>query len=364
MPIQKNKIVFVNYNFKGYGDNPKYIAEEIRRQGLPCKLIWLVQEDYNIPSYIKKVYLRGVTWYYELCTAGVIISNVKNQVFRYYIKKENQYYLQTWHGDFPLKFIEKEVEGTLSPNYVAASKADSSVTNAIVSGNKQFSKILKESFWLPKECTVLEYGLPRNDIYFKDNGFRDKLKQKLGISLNEKVLLYAPTFRNNMDMSYYNLDFERLRKFLCQIDNISWTIIIRMHPNISSKADLFQYNNNIIDGSAYPDQQELCVISDYLITDYSSIMGDFLLMRKPVFLYVPDLERYSDKALDRGLREMYYHLPFSSSQNQEDLEAQVAIFDYEDYIIKAESFMSIYYNTFDDGRASERVVEYLKNAVS
>ena len=279
-------------------------------------------------------------------------------------KRRNQFYLQTWHGDFPLKFIEKEVEGTLSPNYVAASKADSSVTNAIVSGNKQFSKILKESFWLPKECTVLEYGLPRNDIYFKDNGFRDKLKQKLGISLNEKVLLYAPTFRNNMDMSYYNLDFERLRKFLCQIDNISWTIIIRMHPNISSKADLFQYNNNIIDGSAYPDQQELCVISDYLITDYSSIMGDFLLMRKPVFLYVPDLERYSDKALDRGLREMYYHLPFSSSQNQEDLEAQVAIFDYEDYIIKAESFMSIYYNTFDDGRASERVVEYLKNAVS
>ena len=361
LPLQRSKIVFINYDFTGYGDNPKYIAEEIIRQELHCKLVWLVNGDNYVPSYINKVYLQGIRWFYELSTASIIITNRKGLFIpNYYTKKKQQFLLQTWHGDFSLKYIEKEAESSLSSEYVASSKADSEATNAIVSGNIQFKEIIKQSFWLPKECTILEYGLPRNDIYFKGDDFRDRLKKKMGFSLNDKILLYAPTFRDNMDVACYNLDFRIIREILCQIDSMSWKIIIRLHPNISSKSDMFQYDDNIINGSSYPDQQELNMISDVLITDYSSIMGDFILMKKPVFLYVPDLEKYSSLNNGRGLREMFYKLPFSLSSNQEELETCITIFDEAKYNGELGTFMKDYYCTFGDGHSSEHIVDYLK----
>mgnify|MGYP002856275836 CR=1 FL=1 len=362
-PIQKDKIVFINYDGKGYGDNPKYIAEELLQQNLSCKLVWLIKEDCYVPGQIKKVYYYSLSAYKELSTASVIISNCKNNIPYYYKKKENQYYLQTWHGDFALKYIEKEVEDILSKGYVQASKADSSVTDAVLSGNKQFSQILKDSFWLPKQCEILEFGVPRNDVYFKGDEIKNIIKQKYGFSGEDKILLYAPTFRDYDVTSCYNIDFERLRNLLCQLSNENWKVVIRLHPNISSKSGMFCYDKNIQNGSDFADQQELCLISDCLITDYSSIMGDFLLMRKPVFLYAPDLEQYSDKTKGRGLREMYFQLPFSMSRNQIELEWNISQFDKVEYSARLDAFMQDYYCSFDDGHASERVVNHLKEVI-
>ena len=365
-PIQKGKVVFLNFDGRGFGDNPKYIAEEIMRQRLPWKLVWLVRNTDDVPEGIKKVGLGRLLAFYELSTARIIISNCKNNIPSAYIsqKKKHQYYLQTWHGDFALKYIEKEIEDTFSPGYLVRSKIDSKATNAILSGNKQFSKILKDSFWLPSHCAILEFGVPRNDLYFKGEELKNKLKERYGFSLNDRILLYAPTFRDDFDFSSYDIDFERLRKSLPQSNDTVWRIIIRLHPRVSSRADLFCYNDGIIDGSAYSDQQELCMISDGLITDYSSIMGDFMLMRKPVFLYVPDLEKYSDKSKGRGLRDFYFQLPFPFCYNQPELESHLSEFNNADYCEKLTRFMKKYYETFDDGHASERVVNHLKNVQS
>ena len=361
-PIQKHKVVFLNYDGKGYGDNPKYIAEELIRQNLPCKMVWLAKDGCYVPSNIKKVHDYGFAAFYELSTAKIIISNCKFNIPIYYIKrkKKKQYYLQTWHGDFGPKYIEKEIEDFVSSDYLATSKADSAATNAILSGNKFFSKVLKESFWLPEQCEILEYGVPRNDIYFRGDDLKIRLKKQYGFFMDDKILLYAPTFRDDYDVSCYNIDFERLKKALFQSDNEAWKIIVRLHPNVSSKATLFRYNENIIDGSSYSDQQELCMISDCLITDYSSIMGDFLLMKKPVFLYATDLEKYADKTNGRGLRDFYFELPFPMSRNQVELESHILEFNKKKYVEKVETFMQKYYCTFDDGHASEKVVNHLK----
>lgn len=361
-PIQKNKVVFLNYYGKGYGDSPKYIAKEIFCQNLPWKIIWLVKGDVYVPSKIKKVYIYGVRSFYELSTAKVIISNCKSNIPFGYVskKKKKQYYLQTWHGDFGPKYIEKEIEDSFDPSYIITSKADSAATNAILSGNTFFSKVLKESFWLPEHCVILESGIPRNDIYFKGDEFKNKLKEKFGFSKEDKILLYAPTFRDDYDTRCYNIDFVKVRMLLEQLKGETWKIIIRLHPNIASRTDLFHFDANIIDGSLYPDQQELCLISDCLITDYSSIMADFMLMKKPVFLYATDLEKYSDKNAGRGLRDMYYHLPFTLSSKQEDLERDILKFNTEEYAVALDAFMQEYYCTFDDGHASERVVNHLK----
>lgn len=362
-PIQKDKVVFLNFYGRGYGDNPKYIAEEILRQKLPWKLIWLVRGRPEIPAYIKAVDMDGLPAFYELSTAKFIISNCKNNIPLTFLsrKKKKQFYLQTWHGDFALKYIEKEIEESFSPGYLAISQIDSAATNAILSGNRQFSSILRTSFWLPKQCEVLEYGAPRNDLYFRGEELKNRLKLELGFSDNDMIILYAPTFRDDFDFSCYNLDLERLRKALPQSDEITWKIIVRLHPKVSSEVRAFYYSDYIIDGSVYSDQQELCLISDYLITDYSSIMGDFLLMKKPVFLYVPDLEKYANKSVGRGLRDFYFRLPFSFSRNQFELESHLAGFNEAGYCERVRAFMRDYYDTFDDGHASERVVNHLKS---
>ena len=365
LPVQKNKIVFVNYDFKGYGDNPKYIAEEIVRQSMPYRMVWIVNDDAFVPSNIKKVFLRGVKWYYELSSAGIIVTNRKGHLIPWwYKKKDKQFLLQTWHGDFPLKYIEKETESTLSESYVKSSMADSAVTNAILSGSKQFTKILRDSFWLPEQCEILEFGLPRNDVYFKGEELRNKLRCQYGFSSEDRILLYAPTFRDNDDVSCYNLDFEKLRSVLQEKDQEGWKVIVRLHPNISTKAGIFHYNENILNGTSYSDQQELCMISDCLITDYSSIMADFMLMRKPVFLYTPDLEAYSNHSTGRGLRELYYKLPFSLNRTQDELESCMASFDRQKFGEELTTFMQEHYSTFDDGHASERVVNHLKKVLA
>lgn len=364
-PVRNNKVVFLNYDGKGYGDNPKYIAEELLRQNVSCKMVWLVREDYFVPSNIKKVNIDGLTAFYELSTTKIIISNCKfNIPFNYVTrKKKKQYYLQTWHGDFGPKYIEKEIENTFSPGYIATSKADSAATDAVLSGSSFFSSVLKESFWLPEHCEILEYGVPRNDIYFKDNELKNRLKRQLGFSEDDRILLYAPTFRDDFDLSCYNIDFERIRVVLSRLTNETWKVVVRLHPNVSSHVELFDYNENIIDGSGFSDQQELCLVSDCLITDYSSIMADFMLMKKPVFLYATDLDKYSNKEAGRGLRDFYFELPFSLGRNQEELESHIIGFDKDEYVIKLKSFMQKYYCTFDDGHASERVVRHLKSVI-
>jgi len=365
VPVSK-KIVFCNFGGRGYGDNPKYIAQEIIKQHLDYELIWLISEGNNyVPKEFVKIRIKSLRAFWILARAKVIVSNTKNWMSSFlFKKKKNQIYIQTWHGDFALKFIEKEVECTLSSWYVKISKRDSIITDAITSGSAQFSKILQDSFWLPDVCEILEYGVPRNDVYFRDEKYRTELKNKYHFGRADKILLYAPTFRDNGDMSCYNLDFEKIRQTLCSMTNEKWKIIIRLHPNIAKQADLFTYNDDIINGSDFPDPQELCFISDCLITDYSSIMSDFMLMKKPVFLYCPDLEKYADKSQGRGLRDIFWKLPFSMGKSQSELQQKICDYDEKTYLDRLSAFMKEDYVSFDNGHASEKVVNYIKNIIS
>ena len=166
----RNKIVFLNFWGRGYGDSPKYIAEEIIRQNLPFEMVWLVYDmSCEIPDRIKKVKYYSLKSRIELATARVIISNVKGGLqFR---KKKSQYYIQTWHGGFGVKFIEKEIENSLSPQYVSSSKHDSSITDLILSGSEFQTKVIKDAFWYDGE--IFKKGVPRNDIFFNLKSLED-----------------------------------------------------------------------------------------------------------------------------------------------------------------------------------------------
>lgn len=294
----------------------------------------------------------------ELATAKIIVRNIKNGIsFR---KKAHQYYIQTWHGDFPLKFIEKEAENELNPIYLAETKADSSKTDLILSGNAFFSKIVRTSFWYDGE--ILECGSPRNDIFFQQNSLIPAMiRRQLGISEKAAIVLFAPTFRDHGEFFPFP-EFTSVLNTLKRITGREWVFIVRLHPNDQKRADEIQYSSKIINGSSLPDMQELEKAADFLITDYSSVMYDFAIQHKPVILYTPDLESYRSHC--RNLRSLYDELPFLRASGDEELQHLIPDAFSVDYQKKVDVFFRERVRYFDDGHASEIVAERIRQVIS
>ncbi len=355
MPKQ-NKIVFVNFQGRGYGDSPKYIAKEIIRQSLPYDLVWLVYDMSNsFPDEIRKVKIYSFLSRFELATARIIISNTKNKLP--YLKKASQYYIQTWHGGFGVKYIEKDAEQYLSDEYVRESKYDSSITDLILSGSEFQTKVIKDSFWYNGE--IFKKGVPRNDILFNSSTkFISQLKYLYGFENASRIVIYAPTFRDDESNNAYQLNANLLLKTLKSKTGENWKLIIRFHPKVAVNNSLFQFDNNIIDGSVFSDSQELLIMSDLLITDFSSMMMDFAIMKKPVLLFITDLDDYIKKC--RGIRPLFYQLPFKVSNSNNQLHQAIIDFDNSEYQINLKKFMDKYFMSYDDGHASEYVVERIK----
>lgn len=359
LPLKKDRIVFVNFSGRGWGDNPKYIATELLQKKSNYDLVWLVSDkNIKLPKGIRTVLLYSRRGRYELATAKVIISNVKNALP--YTKKEGQYYIQTWHGDFPLKYIEKEAEDTLDSAYLSETKADSRKTDLILSGSRFFSTIVRESFWYDGE--IMESGLPRNDIFFKESiEVKKRIRLDMGISAHKKLVLYAPTFRDNG--TFFSCpNFDMILSALNHVTGHEWIFIVRFHPNNQLQSAEISYSSQLINGSAYHDMQELELISDLLITDYSSVMYDFAIQHKPVILFTPDLDEY--RTTCRNLRPIYDELPFLRvSSDQELLNIIPKAFD-DNYLKKVDFFLRRRVCFFDDGHASERVVNRIHQVIS
>lgn len=359
LSIKKDKIVFVSYLGRGWGCNPKYIAAELLRQKSNYDLVWLVSDkNIKLPKGIRPVELFSRRGRYELATAKVIISNVKRNLP--YTKKKGQYYIQTWHGDFPLKFIEKEAEDTLSSGYLAETKADSEKTNLILSGSMFFSKIIRESFWYDGE--IMESGLPRNDIFFKESiEIKKKIRVDMGVPAHKKIALYAPTFRDNGAFFSFP-SFDQILNELNQFTGKEWIFVIRLHPNDQHRSTEISYSSQLLNGSIYHDMQELEVASDLLITDYSSVMYDFAIQKKPVILFTPDLDEYRTNC--RNLRPLYDELPFVRVSSDRELQDVIPTVFNEKYLKQVDDFLRQRVCFFDDGHASERVVNRIHQVIS
>lgn len=304
-----------------------------------------------MPEWITKVPYDTFKCKLAVSRAKIILSNVKHGYP--HRKKHKQYYIQLWHGDFGPKYCEKDSEDKLQPWYVKMSKEDSNITDTIISGSKFFTNVARTAFWYPASTEVFECGIPRNDIYFHiSDSLKSEILSKYHLKAGMKYVLYAPTFRDSGNLDVYNLNAEALLQSLRNKTGEEWCLIVRLHPNIKDKASLFNYSQHIINGSKFPEAQELCVISDLLITDYSSIMLDFMLMKKPFLLYTPDVEKYKE---ERGLRPIFYSMPHYP--NNASLIHAVNEFDYEKYLPWLDKFMKKDYVSFDDGNASKRIVD-------
>jgi CDP-glycerol glycerophosphotransferase len=212
--------------------------------------------------------------------------------------------------------------------------------------------------YLQKEKIIIEKGYPRNDFLFAyTQSDIENIKSTLGISKDKKVILYAPTWREDQHKAgvgyVYNLgvDFKKLQTELKD----EYVILFRTHYFIANKFDFSEYESFIIDASAYEDINELYIISDMLITDYSSVFFDFANLKRPIIFYMYDLDEYKNE-----LRDFYIdlnELPGEVIINEEDLILQIKKVINTNFYNKKYIDFNNKYNYLDDNYSSKRVVE-------
>jgi len=372
LPIQKNKIVFSNFNGKSYGCNPKYILEEIIKRKLPYELCWLVnniqKEKVNFPINVKLIDINSKEAIKELATAKIWIDNQRKipLIKKGLKKKQEQIYIQTWHGSLGIKRLDNDVKAFNNETnkcWVSQAKTDSNMADYLLTHSKFETSILPKALWFNNN--VLEIGHPRNDIFFKNELEKKQIRAKvlnfLGINNAKKILLYIPSFRDDYRMDCYSLDINALINSLKQNFKGDWAIAIRLHPRVTSySTELFKFSENVINVSFYPDIQELLVAADVAITDFSSCIFDFMLSKKPAFIFATDIDDFNTT------RGFYYPLettPFPIAKNNQELAYNILNFDNEKYIQDVEKFL-IDKGCIEDGHASERVVELIQKEIA
>ena len=355
-PICRKKIVFQNFAGLGYGDNPKYIAEKLKTENL--KLYWAVNDmsDNSLPDGIKKLKYKSLRYLYHTATAKVLVDNIRKP---FIIKRKGQFYMQTWHGGLCIKKIEKAVLKSLDLSYVKSAIKDAKATDVMLSDSAVTTKNIRDNFWYGNG-EIIEKGLPRNDCLVNFNPSKAlSVREKYNIPEDVKLLLYAPTFRKNLDTDNYNLDYSACIKALEKRFGGKWKILLRLHPNVNKKnISCCEY---LIPANNIADITELYLISDALITDYSSSIFDFSLLRRPSFIYANDLESYSK---ERGFFFNLNTLPFQISETNESLCQNILEFDEKIYLKNLEDFIKTTQRN-ETGNASDyaacRIMEKLTN---
>lgn len=347
-PVDTSSVYLISFNGTSYGFDAKAVAEYIS-ENYPdeYKLYWEVKNKklFNCPNQkvclINKKSFRSI---YHVMTAGLIICNF---VPRSYIPfRKEQVIINTWHGN-PLKKVGKYA---IRYNHNAYSLA-----TCFVSHSAQYTDlVIRDSF--EYKGNVLNCGVPRNDIFFMSSRNEKAyiIKKELDL-LNKNILLYAPTFRGDYEQESSILDEISIRNALTLKFGGEWVILYRLHPMAAAQR-MFDKKEATIDVSSYPDMQDLLLIADILITDYSSSMWDFSLQRKPVFLYVNDLDEYMN---NRGLYFPITDLPYYICATNEEIVSAINTYNASEYQNKLNNYFKKT-GCYENGKSIETILEYVK----
>lgn len=357
-PMKQNWVFCESFFGKNYSDSPKYVYEYISKN-YPgrFKFIWVIdKKNTQIPYKHVKVKRFSFRYAYYLARSKYYVFNGRQPEWAK--KRKGNVFLQTWHGT-PLKRLVFDMEdiSSATPRYKHQVYKQSRAWDYLIAPNKYSSDIFRRCFMYDKE--MLETGYPRNDILHYDN--RDQIAQsireKLGIPKDKKTILYAPTWR---DDEYYTkgrykfslkLDLQLMKEKLGK----EYVILLRTHYFIADSLDVTGLEDFAFNFSKYDDISELYLISDILITDYSSVFFDYANLKRPMLFFTYDLEKYRD--ILRGFYiDIEEELPGPLLFTTEEIITAVNKIDKlsQDYHQKYLAFYEKYCS-WEDGTASERV---------
>ncbi|MGE7933307.1 bifunctional glycosyltransferase/CDP-glycerol:glycerophosphate glycerophosphotransferase [Viridibacillus arvi] len=358
-PLNEKKIVFESFLGKNYADSPKYIYEYMVKHYPEYEFIWSFNEtNHDIPGNAKQVKRLSLTYYYHMATAKYWVNNMRQPL--HLQKREGNVFLQTWHGT-PLKKLVFDMNEVYSanPKYKQQFYEQSRLWDYLIAANSYSSDIFKSAFKFDK--VMLEDGYPRNDtLYINNNSdYITKMKTKLNIPLDKKVILYAPTWRD--DEFYepgkykFNLKFD-LQKLQEKLGD-EYVILLRMHYFIADDLNIDGYEGFVYNMSKYDDIAELYLISDILITDYSSVFFDYSNLRRPILFYTYDLEKYRDQL--RGFYiDIENEVPGPLVKTTDEIID--AVLNIDKVTIQYKEKYDIFYDKicgWESGKATEKIVE-------
>lgn len=364
--IDDRKVYFQTFSGRGYSDSPKamylYMLNAPEYRGY--HFVWSVRDPEKY-SFLRNdrtevVRFRSRADNIALRTSKYWITNYR--MLDHQHPRKGQVYVQCWHGT-PLKRLGYDLEA--SDNSMNSLRE---IRSKYRTDAAKFSYILSPSpFCTEKFATawnliktgqagkIIEEGYPRNDrLINATEQEREEIRESLGVG-GKKVILYAPTWRDNQHTSgegytyKTEVDFDRLRAELGD----EYVILFRAHYLVANSFDFGRYEGFVVDVSSYSDINDLYIAADILVTDYSSVFFDFANLRKPEIFYMYDLEQYAGE-----LRGFYFpldELPGPIVRDEDALIAAVRACEdwapdqkYEDFISR--------YAPKDDGHASERVL--------
>ncbi len=352
----KNQVLFISFDGKQYSDNPLYLSQYFKREDPYIKIIWVLKDvDKKINNCDLIIKRNSIKYFYCFCTSKTIITN--NYISTFLPVRKKQIVLNTWHGGGCMKRVGF-TSNSPNPYDEYFFKIQNSKYTAFNSTSKFVDDALfKESFRYNGE--LLPFGMPRNDILFSYNdSIIEKVYKYFNISRKENtgLVLYAPTFRGNANSAEFNKS--QISEIFNCIDLLNkkfeknFIFLFRAHHTM-----VFDINNsNVIVATDYPDMQELLCASDILITDYSSCSYDFSLMKKPVFLYVPDMNKY-DK--EQGFYMDIDKQPFPFGVTIEEFKDAIGTFNETKYIEQINDYHKTI-GCYDKGEATVKTYEWLK----
>jgi len=358
--VKKNWVFCESFFGKSYSDSPKYIYEYLQKN-YPDKyrFIWVIDKKHTkIPYRHTKVKRYSFRYSYYLARSKYYIFNGRQP--EWVKKRKGNVFLQTWHGT-PLKKLVFDLEdiNSATPRYKNQTYNQSRAWDYLIAANKYSSDIFRRCFMYKK--AMLETGYPRNDIMHYDNKeeIAAKVKEKLGVPKEKKTILYAPTWR---DDEFYTkgrykfslkLDLHQLKEKLGN----EYVILLRTHYFIADSLDVTGLEGFAYNLSKYDDISELYLISDILITDYSSVFFDYANLKRPMLFFTYDLEKYRDVL--RGFYiDIEEELPGPLLFTTEEIIEAIGSIDkiqekyHDKYVAFYDKFCS-----WEDGHASQKVAE-------
>ena len=281
--IDDNLILFSSFMGKNINDSPKVIFDYItsHEEYRDYRCVWAVENPENYPD-VETVKIDSPAYFILAMKAGYWCTNT-NIERGLKFKKKKQVYLNTWHG-IALKYIGNDCPGRKDYNF-------DTVDYIIVSGDYD-EQVFKSAF-NAKKTSYLRCGMPRNEeLWYVTPERKAELREKLSIPEDKKVILYAPTWRDSEDggRSYTikpPIHFDEWQKALGD----EYVVLFRAHHQTTKVLGMV-YDSFVRDVSNYPSVNELMIVADLLITDYSAIAFDFSILCKPILCYTYDYEEY------------------------------------------------------------------------
>lgn len=334
--INDNLVSFIIDSNESFSGNLEYIKKEMEKR-----------EDFQFHFYYKdKLSFNSLK---KLAASKYVFLNDNFFPLAFMNFNTESVVVQLWHAPGAFKKFGGSVENA------SMLKLISDNTDYLIITSSYNEDYYSEAFQMDKS-KIKALGLPRADYYFKNHDIsklREDFDKKYGNDSGKKIILYAPTFRENKEYNnvFNYLDLEKFNNNLAD----DYVLVLRLHPKIKKfYSDDISVKGNYIDCSDYKNEQELLLLSDILITDYSSIMIEFGLLNKPVIFFAYDLDNYLSN--ERGFYLDYKKdLPGPIVTTTDEL---INVICEGIDTSKLELFTKTQFNEID-GNASARVVDFV-----